>query len=357
MRMNSSGMYLLPRDFIIFDEAHTLPSTLSDYYAFTVSIRKLEMLLDVPSFNDIMAAPEVNQSGLAKKRENMLTPWHPVTSKDSWGFPRIGSIRTDTPLDRQKMGAKVWTMYLERMRDAIVSRLKSYDERTSAWLPTPRTTCRLIDSLKTEPDNIIWQYDDEKEPIFVSFKPMDITDRSEELLLNLGKHRIFLSGTISDIDIYCREMGLKKSETCYIKIQYSSFPVDNRPIFTTLKGGDLSRKGRREEHYNATAQRIVEIANQFPDQKGLVLPYTDELEKNIVEAVGRIDRNVADRLVTHSKNPNERDQVFENFTKSSGNGILVSTYANQGYDGGSVGFLVIPKLLSPVWEMCVLLRS
>ena len=141
---------------------------------------------------------------------------------------------------------------------------------------------------------------------------MDITDRSEELLLNLGKHRIFLSGTITDIDIYCKEMGLKKSETCYIKIEYSSFPVDNRPIFTTLKGGDLSRRGRREEHYHATAMRIVEIAKQFPDQKGLILPYTDELEKNILEAVGKIDRNVADRMMTHTKNPNERDQYASN---------------------------------------------
>ena len=127
-----------------------------------------------------------------------------------------------------------------------MSRLKSYDERTVRMATNTKNYLhRLIDSLKTEPDNIIWQYDDEKEPIFVSFKPMDITDRSEELLLNLGKHRIFLSGAISDIDIYCREMGLKKSETCYIKIQYSSFRVGNRPIFTTLKGGDLSRKGRR----------------------------------------------------------------------------------------------------------------
>jgi len=165
--------------------------------------------------------------------------------------------------------------------------------------------------------------------------------------LGLGKHRIFLSGTISDIDIYCREMGLKKSETCYIKIKYSSFPVQNRPIYTTFKGGDLSRRGRREEHYEKTAKRIIEIANQFPDQKGLILPYTDELEKNIIEAVSALDRNVADRLVTHSKNPTERDQVFENFTKSGGNQILVSTYANQGYDGGSVGFLVIPKLPFP----------
>ena len=93
--------------------------------------------------------------------------------------------------------------------------------------------------------------------------------------------------------------------------------------------------------------RIVEIAKQFPDQKGLILPYTDELEKNILEAVGKIDRNVADRMMTHTKNPNERDQVFENFTKSTGNPILISTYANQGYDGGSVGFLVIPKLPFP----------
>jgi len=348
MRMNSSGMYLLPRDFIIFDEAHTLPNTLADYYALTLSVKKLEMLLDIPSFNEIMAAPEANQNGMARKRENLLTTWHPVSSPMTWGFPKIGSIRTDTPKDRQVMGSKVWLMYLERLVSEISGRMKQYDEKTVRMAANTKNYLqRLIESLKTEPENIIWQYDDEEEPIFISFKPMDITDRSEELLLGLGKHRIFLSGTIADIDIYCQEMGLKKSETCYIQIKYSSFPVTNRPIFTAFKGGDLSRRGRREEHYRQTAERIVEIANQFPNQKGLILPYTDELEKKILEAVADVDRNVADRIITHSKNPTERDQVFENFNKSQGNQILVSTYANQGYDGGSVGFLVIPKLPFP----------
>ena len=348
MRMNTSGLYLMPRDFIIFDEAHTLPQTLADYYAVTLSIRRLEQLLEIPSFNDIMSAPETLQNKMTKDRESRLTAWHPINSPNSWGLPTIGSITVSTETQRQKMGAKVWTMYLNRLKDEIGSRLKSYDEKTMRMASNFKNNLqRLIDSLQSEPDNIIWQYDDEEDPIFVSFKPMDITDRSEELLLGLGKHRIFLSGTIADIDIYCQEMGLKKSETCYIKINYSSFPVTNRPIFTTLKGGDLSRRGRREEHYRQTAERIVEIANQFPNQKGLILPYTDELESKIIEAVAEVDRNVADRLVTHTKNPTERDQVFERFNHSQGNQILVSTYANQGYDGGSVGFLVIPKLPFP----------
>ena len=53
---------------------------------FLFQLEKLEMLLDIPSFNDIMAAPEVSQTGMTKKRENMLASWHPVSSKDTWGL-------------------------------------------------------------------------------------------------------------------------------------------------------------------------------------------------------------------------------------------------------------------------------
>ena len=110
MRMNTSGLYLMPRDFIILDEAHTLPQTLADYYAVTLSIRRLEQLLEIPSFNDIMSAPETLQNKMTKERESRLTAWHPINSPNSWGLPTIGSITVSTETQRQKMGAKVYSI-------------------------------------------------------------------------------------------------------------------------------------------------------------------------------------------------------------------------------------------------------
>ena len=280
----------------------------------------------------------------------MLTPWNPVNSVDTWGMPRIGSITADTEEKRQLMGATIWVDYLGKMVSYIWKQIerKNYDDKTIRYaMYNAKHMENIIEQLKSDPRNIIWQYDDDTDPVYLNFKPLNISHLSQDLLLNLGQRRIFMSGTIGDADIFMDEIGLDPKKTLFIKVNYSSFPLSNRPIFTSLRGGNLSRSKRSEEQYMLTAEQIVVIANQFPNQKGLILPYTDEIERNLVAAIQHLDRGVADRILQHSKGAQERDAVFEGFDKSKGNQILMSTYANQGYDGKSVGFCVIPKVPFP----------
>lgn len=350
MGMNQSDAYLRQRDLLIIDEAHTLPHNMADFYSFDLSIKKMERLLGIPTFNEIMEAIDEKAINMQNQRNMMLTPWNPSTSPNTWGMPRIGSITPETEEKRHKMGAAIWIAYLTKMVKHIHQEIdkKKYDDKTIRYaVNTTKHLETLIEQLKSNPQNIIWQYDNEDDPVYLNFKPLDISHLSKDLLLGLGSRRIFMSGTIADADIFMEELGLDPKSTTYIKVDYSSFPVENRPIYTSLRGGNLNRSKRNEEQYMKTAEQIVAIAKQFPDQKGLILPYTDEIEKNLVAAIEHIDRGVADRLVQHGKGARERDSVFENFDKSDGNQILLSTYANQGYDGGSVGFCVIPKLPFP----------
>jgi Rad3-related DNA helicase len=280
----------------------------------------------------------------------MLTPWNPASSPNTWGMPRIGSITPETEEKRHRMGATIWIAYLGKLVKHIRQEIdkKNYDDKTIRYANNSAKHLEtLIEQLEHNPKNIIWQYDNEDDPVYLNFKPLDISHHSKDLLLGLGSRRIFMSGTIADADIFMEELGLDPKHTTFIKVDYSSFPLQNRPIYTTLKGGNLTRSKRSEEQYMITAEQIVAIAKQFPDQKGLILPYTDEIEKNLVAAIEHLDRGVADRLVQHGKGARERDSVFDNFDKSDGNQILLSTYANQGYDGGSVGFCVIPKVPFP----------
>ncbi len=53
---------------------------------------------------------------------------------------------------------------------------------------------------------------------------------------------------------------------------------------------------------------------------------------------------IAARLIQHTKNPSEREEVLEGFKEKEGNGILISTYANQGYDNEDIRFVILCKL-------------
>jgi Rad3-related DNA helicase len=350
MGMNQSDAYLKQRDILIIDEAHTLPHNMADFYAFDLSLKKMERLVGIPTFNEIMEAIDSKAVNLQHQRNKMLTPWNPVNSPNTWGMPRIGSITPDTEEKRHLMGAKIWIGYLSNLVKHINNKIekKQYDDKTIRYaINSSKHLETIIEQLISGPKNIIWQYDNEDDPIYLNFKPLDISHLSENLLLNLGERRIFMSGTIADSDIFMEELGLDPKRTTFIKVDYSSFPIENRPIYTSLQGGNLNRSKRSQEQYMLTAEKIVAIAKQFPDQKGLILPYTDEIEKNLVSAIEHLDRSVADRLVQHTKSSRERESVFEGFDKSDGNQILLSTYANQGYDGGTVGFCIIPKVPFP----------
>ena len=99
-----------------------------------------------------------------------------------------------------------------------------------------------------------------------------------------------------------------------------------------------------EESFKKTAETIAKIANKYPDKKGLILPFTDTIEKGVVEALQNNHPLVYARIRQHNKNPRERDAVFREFEAEKNNDILISTYANQGFDGKMIAFTVIPKV-------------
>jgi Rad3-related DNA helicase len=93
-----------------------------------------------------------------------------------------------------------------------------------------------------------------------------------------------------------------------------------------------------------TADVVAEIASHYPNHKGLILPYTDGIESAVVDILSDNHPEIAARLVQHTKNPKEREDVLEGFKKDDSNGILISTYANQGYDNKDIKFVIICKL-------------
>ena len=107
---------------------------------------------------------------------------------------------------------------------------------------------------------------------------------------------------------------------------------------------DKKFNGVRPKDIDKAADAIARIASNYPKHKGLILPYTDTIESLLVNSLMDNHPEIATRLVQHTKEPKEREEVLSGFNKPSGNGILVSTYANQGYDNENIHFVIVVKL-------------
>ena len=328
------GVYLPSRPFLVVDEAHNLIKNMMSQFSIDLSLGTLERLFHIPK-----------ESEDANQRTKMLTSWSP--NNPSFGFPKVPSITTKTDERIWQISARVWEAYLSSLREIIIQKIEDEDYTAKELNLANNYKQRLSSILRfinKDWKNWVWQFDNDKDPFKISFKPLKVNEYAEELMLSLGDKRVFLSATILDADTYCNEMGLLPEETAFIRVKYSPFLSINRPILTNYVGGNLSHRSINEVTLGKTVDRIVEIANENPNEKGLILPYTNILENQLVEIINELHPLVAARLVQHTKDSHERDSTFKHFNNSKGNEILISTYANQGYDGKTVGFLIVPKV-------------
>tara|TARA_B100001287_G_C22686550_1_gene534160 strand:+ start:16347 stop:18482 length:2136 start_codon:yes stop_codon:yes gene_type:complete len=328
------GVYLPSRPFLVVDEAHNLINNMMSQFSIDLSRGTLERLFHIPK-----------ESEDANTRMEMLSSWSP--NNPSFGFPKVPSITTKTEERIWQISARVWEAYLIHLKDTIAEKIADGEYMPKELTLANNYKERLKSILKfinKDWKNWVWQFDNETDPFKVSFKPLQVNDYAEELMLSLGHKRIFLSATILDADTYCKELGLDPSETTFVRVRYSPFASENRPIFTNYVGGNLSHRNMSNDNLRKTVKKIVEIANENPNSKGLILPYTNVLENQLVDMLKEHHPLVAARIIQHTKDSHERESTFKHFNDSKGNEILISTYANQGYDGKTVGFLIVPKV-------------
>jgi len=334
---------LKKREFMIIDEAHNLPDVMVGAFTLDLSERLLERLLGVPSMTKILELSGSEQVNEMARRKKVLAPWKP--SNESLGFPKIPSLTIDMSEDLVMKAAMAWVAYLKVLDDEIQRRLKhnSYDDTKDLKLAM-RTTKRLdtiIGGLTHDRANWIWQVSDER--TYVNFKCIEIKEFAESLLLHGGKRRIFMSATIGNPKMFCEELGLVLDETAFVQVGYSSFPLENRPVFTRETGGLLTKNGQGEKDWRQTAKTIVDIMEQHPNAQGMILPYTDKIENKMAELIKEISPMQAKRLIQHDKSAHGRDAAIDEWKSSSG-GVILSTYLNQGFDGKEAGFCIVVKL-------------
>lgn len=238
-----------------------------------------------------------------------------------------------------------WSDDIDAMMTATVKGIDAIDpdderqQREKEQFESLENRLRTLQLILKDPNNVV----NEVKADLVIFKPVRVSQFVPDNLNRLGRKRLLLSATILDIDTYLKSLGLANQRTLYVNITKSPFPAQNTRVHYA-PCGPMSW-GKRKHTIPKQVKAIAGIMNKFTEQRGVILPHSHAIRKEIVD--GLKAAGFADRILTHGSDANERRRVLDIFmTDFSKPWVLISTYVNQGFDfhGRLAEWLVLVKI-------------
>lgn len=286
----SETMYagqLKPRRLLVVDECHNIEPNISKFVELKISQRFSELVLKLkfPTERD----PAKIMAWVSKKYE-------PALSK------HIKKMVVD--IEKTKDDRKVLSLseQLELMDKHIckVHRLqKTWDVKN-------------------------WIVNHEKNDISsnVTFKPIDVSAWTQDIMLAFGQKRILLSATILDKSFYLKSIGLDPAKTAFLTID-SPFDTKNKPIFY-IPVGKMSYA-----HIETSLPKVVDMVDELlrshPTEKGIV----HCVNFRVAEAIAAGIKDP--RLLVQTRDIN-RDKLLEMHKASTGPTVIVSPSMTEGVD-------------------------
>lgn len=171
----------------------------------------------------------------------------------------------------------------------------------------------------------------------VQFRPVWVAPLVPQLLLRHAPRILFMSATILDKDLFCKQLGLPPEDTRFVRAN-STFPKDRRPIFYQPVG---KIKMADPTVLPKLVDRIDAILDEHPGQHGLIHTVSYKLAQYVVD-----NSRHASRLVTHDNKT--RAAALGVFQNTPG-GVLVSPSVTTGVDlpYDACAFQIIAKLSFP----------
>jgi len=360
------------RPLAVYDECDRLAAAVLRSYSVDVSSRTVSRLIDV-SIPSLMADRDRADDGPAPGQQTLFGGAARTERPSHFDVP--ADIPEFDP-DHHLEDAAAWEADSGRIVNWLRSLLAKVDELTErdAYPADGRARIVAIASsirdfletvaapggvVATDP-NYYWEVGVREDGVrWINLRPILVGNYARSILDSRSRIRLYMSATVGDVDLMVRELGLDPESTVYVRFDYSDFPVANRPI-VAVRGGTMSYKGgqgRQPSDFLAHAKIIHGIATRmYPDRKGLILPFSGRISEGLTDAIRRRYSSVSTRLIADSADMgSDRYPFIERFRTSVGNRILMSTYANEGFDpvptdvdtDRSVHWLVVAKVPYP----------
>lgn len=271
------------RNALIIDEAHNLPTLVSNFVEITLrsaDIQGLGLAPEIPLYRDI----KLYENFI----EELVTELRPIMKKIEKGTSSLdaGQDRTATALDSSlrnflKIIRKSGIDNFVHIPDLVGSRLKS-----------------------------------------LVFRPVVVADFANQYCFHRMPKVIMLSATILDPRTFTELLGIEEQEFEFHSFP-STFPVENRPILTGFARTALNRHNLESE-LPRLAELVGRIIAHYPDSRGIIHGTTYKICDFIAQQLG------SERIL-YPRRAAEQKEILERHRESR-NTVLLSPSMNEGVD-------------------------
>ena len=314
------------RDLLIVDEAHSIESILIDYRTISyteTNIKKVNEILERIETSDFYTYKEIRKTYFGPFS---MIPASELKNVDVDNLAEVNALLrrihsfldnlfkhmfgVDEDLDVDSLTDDEQEDYKQYIKDLkyiqnFALRIESYfdNQDESDWI------CLPYFAKKT------------KKHTGFELKPVDATGLAQKILYKIADKVIFMSATIGDKDMFCKNIGIDPKLTDNLSIE-SDFPIKNRPIHRTYVGNyNINTKN---EYLKKAVPIIDKIIASHPGLKGIIHTSNYQDADYIYQ-----HSKFAKRIMVHT--PKDRNLIINAFLKSK-DGILCSPSCYEGLD-------------------------
>jgi len=301
---------LLPRDVLVVDEAHNSDTELSKFIEVSISEKFAQTVLNLQmpktlnneqaAFSWIKSVYLVKLSSHLKHIESMFEQHAGLREK----------VKEFENLSRQ-------IEMLDKHMCKVNRFIELFDEDN--WV----LNVAEVDEQKTRR---------------LEFKPIDISQYSDQSLFKFGQKVLMLSATILNHRAFCESLGIPLEQAAFISLP-SPFPIDNRPVLVSSIG--KMSASEIDNTLPQLAEAIRRILAAHPKEKGIIHCNSYKISNYIMKSIK------SNRLLTHKSE--NREDVLNQHISSKEPTVLVTPSMTEGIDlkGDLSRFQILCKVPYP----------
>lgn len=320
------------RELLILDEAHNLERKMLMLSSYELNREYIATKFGIDIFAPIMDGSK-SMTNLKKNSQYWVDLCDELVSKCKDNIKEIeGEHKNDVQvtLDEFENNPSKFSSF-----DFIEKQRLETDMKRFNSISVGLTTADLIIDLPNEKT-----IKENNMEMSAEFKPFSVSDDTQELL-KLGNIRIFLTGTLGDMNKFCKWNNIDPNETYYI-YEKSPFDVEKRPIYIDFVGRmSGKRRGVPNWKNKKAISKIKEILDKHSDEKGVIHTSSNEQAFWIME-------NLIDYPLVFVGGK-DRNEVLRKFSEDDERKILIGASIKDGVDfkGDLCRFQIIFKVPYP----------
>jgi Rad3-related DNA helicase len=282
---------IVPRDFLVVDEAHNIESELSKFIEVTISERFCKQTLKL-------------------KWEDHKTSYQAVGWIKKVYYPKAKSQYEFLQKKIEEYG----------MKDKIseFAKIAKHCDILSGHVKKIEKFLKVYSGQNWVMDKVPGMGRSQRK---LTFKPIDVSAFAQEYLFRLGRKVLMMSATILDRETFCESLGITEADVEFLSIP-SPFPAKNRPMMYCPVGGMNSKSIQ----YTLPKLRdaVKMILNEHKGQKGIIHCHTYRIAKYLKQ-------NIKDRrLLIHDAT--NRDEILQKHINSKSSTVILSPSMGEGVD-------------------------